>query len=103
MFCFLNQWDQYTYFSQFLKEVEAKFLVKGSGYLILPEQTCNVQGRVETMDFCSHLNPCVLSVVSQMAYRPHEAGRFCFSSASARVLLMSVMDRVILQSPIISP
>lgn len=32
--------------------------------LILPEQTCNVQGRVETMDFCSHLNPFILSVVN---------------------------------------
>lgn len=49
---------------RFFKEVEAKFIVKGGGYLILPEQTCNVQGRVETMDFCSHLNPFILSVVS---------------------------------------
>lgn len=30
--------------------------VKGGGHLTLPEQTCNVQGRVQTMDFCSHLN-----------------------------------------------
>lgn len=56
----------------FFKEVEAKFILKGGGYLILPEQTCNVRGRVETMDFCSHLNPSVLSVVSVMAYRPQE-------------------------------
>ena len=65
-------------------EVEAKFILKGGGYLILPERTCNVQGRIETMDFCSHLNPFVLSVVSVMAYKPQGAGQgffFCLFSA----------------------
>lgn len=42
----------------------------------MPEQTCNVQGRVETMDFCSHLNPFVLNVVSVVAYKPQEDGSF---------------------------
>ena len=52
----------------FFKEVEAKFIMKGGGYLTLPEQTRNVQCRGETMGFCSHLNPFVfLSVVSVMA------------------------------------
>lgn len=52
----------------FFKEVEAQRL-KGAGYLILPEQTCNVQGRVETMAFCSRLNPFDLSADSVMAYK----------------------------------
>ncbi len=71
--------------------MEAKFILKGGGYLILPEQTCNVQGCVETMDFCSHLNPFVLSVVSAMAYRSEEAGwdLVFFFSASAHVFLVS--------------
>lgn len=51
-----------TSFSQVFKEVEAKFILKGGGYLILPEQTRNVQGHFETMDFCSYLNPFALSV-----------------------------------------
>lgn len=69
--CALKQWDQSPSFSQvfFFKEVEAQRL-KGAGYLILPEQTCNVQGRVETMAFCSRLNPFDLSADSVMAYKP---------------------------------
>lgn len=55
--------------------VEAKFIVKGGGYLISPEQTCNVQSRVETMDICPHPNPFVLSVVSEI----RNVLRFCFS------------------------
>lgn len=45
-------------------------MLKGAGYLILPEQTCNVQGRVETMAFCSGPNPFDLSADSVMAYKP---------------------------------
>lgn len=45
-------------------------MLKGAGYLILPEQTCNVQGRVETMPFCSHPKPFNLSADSVMSYKP---------------------------------
>lgn len=45
-------------------------MLKGAGYLILPEQTCNVQGRVETMPFCLRPNPFDLSADSVMAYKP---------------------------------
>lgn len=56
-------------------------MLKGAGYLILPEQTCNVQGRVETMLFCSRSNPFDLSADSVMAYKPTvfwEVGSFLF-------------------------
>lgn len=44
-------------------------MLKGAGYLILPEQTCNVQGRVETMRLCSHPKPFDLGADSLMAYK----------------------------------
>lgn len=50
--------------------------VKGGGYLILPEQTRNVQGRVQTMDFCSHLNSFAWNLLPPMTYKAQRAARF---------------------------
>lgn len=46
-------------------------VLKGGGYLILPEQTCNVQGHIENNNFCSHLNPFTLNFVFVLAYKVH--------------------------------
>lgn len=70
-FCVWNQWDQSASFSQVLtgggNDVQT---LKGGGYLTSPEQTCNVQGRDETMLFFFSCKPAsFLRVGSEMAFR----------------------------------
>lgn len=63
----------------------------------MPEQTCNVQGRVETMAFCSRPNPFDLSADSVMAYKPAvfwEVQSFLWRACAAYYLYLSYRSNI---------